>query len=538
MLAAFTSQPDRRVYAIIKDYWTRAFSAGNTWTIRTSDGQPFKNADAFWRHVVHDGFIHGTAIADGGPATPFVAAAPAAGVAATAAAAAAAAGATRTTTVTTGAPPVTPPPVSPPVPVPTPVPAQAAPAAAAAQGGLELIFRPDPTVWDGRFSNNGWLQELPKPLTKVAWDATAWINPNLANERGLQDGDVIELKYRGNTARMPIFRVPGHPRQSVTVFFGYGRRMAGNVGNATKEAELFNAYLLRTSDAPWFGGGLEITKTGERYLIATTQEHHLMEDRAPLRVATLEQYTKEPAVIKEMREAPPKTLTMYPDYAYEGYKWGMAIDLSSCTGCSACTIACVAENNIPVVGKEQVSVGREMHWIRVDHYFAGHDFDNAVESYHQPVPCMTGGQWGLVSRRVCEAAARNLPFVALMFVPVLLGLPRLYTWAVPGAAATDHVINMKSPYLNVPFFVGRAVLFFAVWVLGSWLLNAWSARQDRGEVAVHPSDTRRFRVVSAPGLLIYVVTMPANQPALIRGAGGSVMGRERTGMGNPVAAAD
>jgi len=120
---------------------------------------------------------------------------------------------------------------------------------------------------------------------------------------------------------------------------------------------------------------------------------------------------------------------------------------------------------------------------------------------------MTGGQWGLVSRRVCEAAARNLPFVALMFVPVLLGLPRLYTWAVPGAAATDHVINMKSPYLNVPFFVGRAVLFFAVWVLGSWLLNAWSARQDRGEVAVHPSDTRRFRVVSAPGLLIYVVTM-------------------------------
>lgn len=120
---------------------------------------------------------------------------------------------------------------------------------------------------------------------------------------------------------------------------------------------------------------------------------------------------------------------------------------------------------------------------------------------------MSGGQWGLVSRRVCEAAARNLPIVALMFVPVLLGLPRLYVWAVPGAALTDHVINMKSPYLNVPFFVGRAILFFAVWVLGSWLLNTWSAGQDRGEVAVHPSDTRRFRTVSAPGLLIYVVTM-------------------------------
>ena len=120
---------------------------------------------------------------------------------------------------------------------------------------------------------------------------------------------------------------------------------------------------------------------------------------------------------------------------------------------------------------------------------------------------MTGGQWGLVSRRVCEAATRNLPFVALMFVPVLLGMPRLYEWARPGAAATDHVIQMKAPYLNVPFFVGRAILFFAVWAAGSWLLNAWSAGQDRGVVAVHPSDTRRFRTISAPGLLIYVVTM-------------------------------
>ena len=256
------------------------------------------------------------------------------------------------------------------------------------EGGLELIFRPDPTVWDGRFANNGWLQELPKPLTKVTWDTTAWVSPQLAKERGLNDGDVIELKYRGNTARMPIFRVPGHPLQSVTVFFGYGRRMAGNVGTTTKEAEPFNAFLLRTSDAPWFGNGLEISKTGERYLLATTQEHHLMEGRAPVRVATLEEYRNEPAVIQEQAEKFPKTLTMYPDYKYDGNKWGMAIDLSSCTGCSACTIACVAENNIPVVGKDQVARGREMHWIRVDHYFAGNDFDNAVEAYHQPVPCM------------------------------------------------------------------------------------------------------------------------------------------------------
>jgi len=123
---------------------------------------------------------------------------------------------------------------------------------------------------------------------------------------------------------------------------------------------------------------------------------------------------------------------------------------------------------------------------------------------------MSGGQWGLVTRRVFEAASRNLPFVALMFAPLLIGLPRLYTWAHADAARdphVQHIIQMKAPYLNVPFFITRAVLFFALWALASWLLNAWSVGQDRGEIAVHPADTRRFRVVSAPGLLIYVVTM-------------------------------
>jgi len=385
VINVFTSQPDRRSYAIVKDYWTRAFTGGG-WTIRSTDAQPFKNADTFWRRVLNDGFIAGTAIADGGPPTPFVAAPAPASTPPVAGAAPAAA-------ANTVANPPQPAPVVAGAATGTATAAQGAqvppaPPAPAVEGGLELIFRPDPTVWDGRFANNGWLQELPKPLTKVTWDTTAWVSPQLAKDRGLHDGDVIELKYRGNTARMPVFRVPGHPHQSVTVFFGYGRRMAGNVGNATKEAEPFNAFLLRTSDAPWFGNGLEISKTGDRYLLATTQEHHLMEGRAPVRVATLEEYRNEPAVIQEQAEKFPKTLTMYPDYKYDGNKWGMAIDLSSCTGCSACTIACVAENNIPVVGKDQVARGREMHWIRVDHYFAGNDYDNSVEAYHQPVPCM------------------------------------------------------------------------------------------------------------------------------------------------------
>jgi molybdopterin-containing oxidoreductase family iron-sulfur binding subunit len=381
VLATFTALPFRLNYPLVKDYWTHAF-AGGPWTMRSSDGQPFKNAEAFWRRAVHDGFISGTALADGGPATPF-AATPA--VPPTVPIATAVAG-MRATTAASNAPGAQATPAAPSVAAPPAAPA--VPSTAAQGGGLELIFRPDPSVWDGRFANNGWLQELPKPLTKVTWDTTAWISPQLARERSLEDGDVIELKYRGNTARMPVFRVPGHPQQSVTVFFGYGRHMAGNVGNVTKDAQLFNAFLLRTSDAPWFGNGLEIAKTGERYPLATTQEHHLMEGRAPVRAATLEQYKNEPKVIEEQGEKPPHTLTMYPDYKYDGYKWGMSIDISACTGCNACTIACVAENNIPVVGKEQVADGREMHWIRVDHYFAGNDYDNAVEAYHQPVPCM------------------------------------------------------------------------------------------------------------------------------------------------------
>ncbi|MEP6919235.1 MAG: hypothetical protein ABJC89_26570, partial [Acidobacteriota bacterium] len=273
VLGAFTSQSDRRTLAVVKEYWTRAFAGGSGWTIRTADGQAFKDVETFWRHALHDGFIRGTGMADGGPATPFVAA-PAAAAASGAAAGAGVASAPAPAPANTLANPNPPAPPAAPTAAPAAGAAAQAPApppAPASPGGLEIIFRPDPTIWDGRFANNGWLQELPKPLTKVTWDTTAWISPQLATERGLSDGDVIELKYRGNTAYLPVVRVPGHPAQSVTVFLGYGRRMAGGVGTATKEAQRFNAYLLRTSDAPWFGSGLEITRTGERYLLATTQ---------------------------------------------------------------------------------------------------------------------------------------------------------------------------------------------------------------------------------------------------------------------------
>jgi molybdopterin-containing oxidoreductase family iron-sulfur binding subunit len=387
LLAALTSQPGRRTLDIVKDYWTRAFGGGSGWTIRNAQGETFNSADAFWKQAIHDGFIAGTGTTTGGPATPFQPAPkPPAPPAApgTAPAAAPGAGAADAQLKLRAPADVSPAPTSP-APQQPPPPIAEAPAST---GGLELIFRPDPTVWDGRFANNGWLQETPKPLTKLTWDTAAWISPGLAQERSLDNGDVIELRYRGLTARMPVFIVPGQPDQSVTVFFGYGRHKAGRVGTASGRALEFNAYRLRTSDAPWFGSGLEIAKTGERYLLATTQEHHAMEGRKPARVTTLVEYTTDPGVVKHMAHTPPKTLTLYPDHEYTGYKWGMSIDLTSCTGCGACVVACTAENNIPVVGKEQVNRNREMHWIRVDHYFTGDiDRPESIQAVHQPMPC-------------------------------------------------------------------------------------------------------------------------------------------------------
>jgi molybdopterin-containing oxidoreductase family iron-sulfur binding subunit len=338
------AQNGKSAHDLVKDYWTRAHAgAVGGWTITDPSGQPFKSADSFWKHVLHDGFIPGTASQAGAPPTS-----------------------SNQPPTTTNQPPTS---------------------SSGATGGLEIIFRPDQTIGDGRYANNGWLQELPKPLTKATWDPTAWVSVNLAQQQRLQDGDLIELRYRGNTALLPVAIVPGHPDNAVTAFFGYGRERVGRVGSATgDEAKQFDVYKLRTSDAPWFGQGLEIAKVGRRYLVARTQEHFLMEGRNPVRVGTLEEYRARPEFVAEMGEKPPRALSIIPDWEYNSYKWAMAIDLQSCTGCSTCTLACQAENNIPVVGKEEVDRGREMMWIRVDAYFSGSPEN--PETYHQPVPCM------------------------------------------------------------------------------------------------------------------------------------------------------
>lgn len=253
-------------------------------------------------------------------------------------------------------------------------------APSAAGGDLEIVFRPDPTVWDGSSANNGWLQELPKPLTKVTWENTAWVAPATADTLGLDNGSLIELEYQGRKVQAPVWVMPGQAAGTVTVFLGYGRQLAGRVGQGIG----YNAYKLRATLNPWFDSGLKIRATGDNTTLATTQNHHTMEGRDLVRVEDLTAFTSGKIQPEEPQTSKP---SLYNQFSYEnGYAWGMSIDLSACTGCNACIAACVAENNIPVVGKEQVIIGREMQWLRVDDYFAGTP-DNP-EYYHQAVPCM------------------------------------------------------------------------------------------------------------------------------------------------------
>ncbi|HET6914179.1 MAG TPA: TAT-variant-translocated molybdopterin oxidoreductase [Rhodanobacteraceae bacterium] len=247
---------------------------------------------------------------------------------------------------------------------------------------LELLFRPDPTIGDGTWANNGWLQELPKPLTQLTWDNPALISPALAKQHALENGDIVELHSRGRSLRIPVWIMPGQATRSITVHLGYGRTRAGRIG----DGQGFNAYLLRTSQALWQSDDLQLRKTGKHYALAPTQHHFNMEGRDLLRTGTLEEFRHDPHFATANDRYGEKPPSLYPDYPPGDYAWGMSIDLNACIGCKACTIACQAENNIPVVGKEQTRRGREMHWIRVDRYYEG-QADNP-RALNQPVPCM------------------------------------------------------------------------------------------------------------------------------------------------------
>jgi molybdopterin-containing oxidoreductase family iron-sulfur binding subunit len=275
---------------------------------------------------------------------------------------------------------------------------------------LELIFVPDPTIYDGRYANNGWLQELPKPLTKLAWGNAAIMNPKTAARLGLEMGSyahggehggyhqpVVELQLEGRSVRAPLWIMPGHVDGTVSLYLGYGRSHAGRVGGGDNEVLGSNAYALRTSGAPWFAAGLKVVKTGSTQLVACTQQHQSLEGRDQVRGATLAKYRDDPLsvarpseeLVEKQQPQPYEPLTLYQDFDYQApkHKWGMSIDLTTCIGCEACMVACQAENNIPIVGLEQVAAGREMHWLRVDRYIHG-EADAPDGIYFQPVPCM------------------------------------------------------------------------------------------------------------------------------------------------------
>jgi MoCo/4Fe-4S cofactor protein with predicted Tat translocation signal len=246
---------------------------------------------------------------------------------------------------------------------------------------VEALFRPDRKVFDGRFANNAWLQELPDALTKLTWDNAALIAPALGERLGLRDGDVVELELGGRVVAAPVWLTPGHADGCVTLPLGYGRTRAGRVGDGVG----FDAYRLRTSDAPDQAPGLAIRKTGERRELACTQAHGALEGRPILRSGDLEEFRENPAFAQELGEDPPLHDTLYPNYPYEGHSWGMAVDLNACVGCNACIVACQSENNIAVVGREQVAMGREMQWIRLDRYYSGSV--DAPETHFQPMLC-------------------------------------------------------------------------------------------------------------------------------------------------------
>ncbi|MGC3997745.1 MAG: 4Fe-4S dicluster domain-containing protein [Anaeromyxobacter sp.] len=246
--------------------------------------------------------------------------------------------------------------------------------------GLEVSFVADYSVHDGRFLENAWLQEFPDPITKLTWDNAALLSSATAKQLGVADGEVLELSLGGRTVSAPARVVPGHADGAVTLPLGYGQRVAGAVGKGAG----FDAYPLRTAGT-WFASGLQARKTGAKVKLVTTQEHFSMEGREialSVDAAELQHHQEQ---LEELRGAP-ISIHAPVDYSKNEYKWGMAIDLSRCIGCGACTVACQAENNIPVVGKEMVARSREMHWLRVDRYFEGPVED--PQSVTQPLACV------------------------------------------------------------------------------------------------------------------------------------------------------
>jgi molybdopterin-containing oxidoreductase family iron-sulfur binding subunit len=271
---------------------------------------------------------------------------------------------------------------------------------------LEIIFRPDPNVYDGRWSNVGWMQELPKPVTNLSWDNAALVSGATLTKLNVEEDDIVEITVAGRKVKAPIIVVPGHPDNSVTMHMGYGRQFAGRVGSGAG----FNAFLVRTTDAPFYATGT-IAKVDGKWGLAITKSHfqdkrsarfggegtgnnsleadEAIDERGIIRYATLDHFKTNPDFAHEgegRNNTPRMDTTLFPNWPYnEANAWGMSVDMNSCTGCNACIVSCYAENNIAVVGKQQVRIGRNMQWLRIDTYFEG-DL-SAPRAHFQPMMC-------------------------------------------------------------------------------------------------------------------------------------------------------
>ena len=341
VVALLSGYKDQRAYDIVRNYWLAQW--------------PAANAEKTWRRCLHDGLISGTAF-----------------------------------------PPVQPTPDAKRISAGL---AAGRPTAPRPTAGFEVNFYPSASTWDGRFANNGWLQEAPDPMTKLTWDNVALMSPGTARQLGVTNGDVISIAAAGRDVEMPVWIQPGHADQSVSLALGYGRAVSGRVGHGAGH----DSYAIRTSAAFQTIAGARVTKAGRTYKLATTQQHHSMEGRPLVREASLETYRAQPAFAKKPDEKT-ELFQLFPRFSYDqGNQWGMAIDLNSCIGCNACVLACQAENNIPIVGKEQVSRGREMHWIRLDRYYDGSEED--PQAVTQPVACQQCENAPCES--VCPVAATN-----------------------------------------------------------------------------------------------------------------------------------
>jgi molybdopterin-containing oxidoreductase family iron-sulfur binding subunit len=256
--------------------------------------------------------------------------------------------------------------------------------------GIEAAFVPDPMVFDGRYSNNGWLQEMPKPLTKLSWDNAVIMGPQLAAQLGVEYQDNVDVSAGLAKVTAPVYVLPGHPDNTVTLHLGYGRTKAGAVGNGAG----FNFNVLRTSRSPWFGT-VQVVKGTGTYGFAMSQTHHSMDQRDIVREGSWDDYKKDPELapaeskfVDGNEGEPPSLYNLTREWAAENPdlpQWGMTIDLNTCTGCGACEIACQAENNIPNVGKDQVQRGRIMHWIRVDRFFRVEETVGTDRDFSEPI---------------------------------------------------------------------------------------------------------------------------------------------------------